>query len=94
MKKLIFLITIIFFLFSIFNKFVYAINNKIILKVEDEIITNYDLKNKIISTLILSNQQINQENINKLKKQSIELLIQYKLKKMLCQRNFIILFLI
>lgn len=81
MKKLIFLITIIFFLFSIFNKFVYAIDNKIILKVEDEIITNYDLKNKIISTLILSNQQINQENINKLKKQSLELLIQYKLKK-------------
>ena len=81
MKKLIFLITIIFFLFFSFNKFVYALDNKIILKVEDEIITNYDLKNKILSTLILSNQKINQENINKLKKQSIELLIQYKLKK-------------
>ena len=81
MKKLIFLITIIFFLFLSFNKFVYALDNKIILKVEDEIITNYDLKNKILSTLILSNQKINQENINKLKKQSIELLIQYKLKK-------------
>ena len=81
MKQLIFLITIIFFLFLSFNKFVYALDNKIILKVEDEIITNYDLKNKILSTLILSNQKINQENINKLKKQSIELLIQYKLKK-------------
>ena len=81
MKKIIFLFKKIFFLFSILNKFVYAIDNKIILKVEDEIITTYDLKNKILLILILSNQQINQENINKLKKQSIELLIQYKLKK-------------
>ena len=81
MKKLIFFIIIIFVLSLSFNKFVYPLDNKIILKVEDEIITNYDLKNKILSTLILSNQKINQENINKLKKQSIELLIQYKLKK-------------
>ena len=45
------------------------LDNKIILKVEDEIITNYDLKNKILSTLILSNQKINQENIDKYKKE-------------------------
>ena len=39
------------------------------------------LKNKIISTLVLSNQEINQKNIDSLKKQALEFLIQNKLKK-------------
>ena len=56
------------------------INNKIILKVENEIITSYELKNKILTTLFLSNQEINQSNIDKLKKKSVELLIEDKLK--------------
>ena len=43
------------------------LNNKILIKVEDKVITNFDVKNKIISTLILSGQEINQKNINKLK---------------------------
>ena len=55
--------------------------NNIILKVENEIITNFEIKNKIISTLILGNQEINQNNIDKLKKQALDFLIQHKLKK-------------
>ena len=58
------------------------INSNIVLKVENEIITNYDVKNKIISSLILSNNDINQENINKTKKQALDSLIQFKLKKL------------
>ena len=58
-----------------------ATTNKILLKVGNKIITNYELKNKILSTLILSKQEINQKNINRAKKQSIDSLIQKKIKE-------------
>lgn len=75
-------IIILFFIFNCFYNEVFAvIENKIILKVENEIITNFEVKNKILSTLILSNQEINQQNIDNFKKQALEFLIQYKLKK-------------
>ena len=57
------------------------IKNKIIVKVDNQIITNYEIKNKILSSLILTNQDINQQNIDLLKKQTLENLIQLKLKK-------------
>ena len=57
------------------------INSKIIVKVENEIITNYELKNKILTTLVLSNQEINQKNIDNLKKTVLDQLIYLKLKK-------------
>ena len=59
---------IITLLILFLNNNLYGFNSKIIVKVEDEIITNYDLKNKILITLILSNQEINQQNIDELKK--------------------------
>ena len=53
-----------------FNKLAYSkIEQKIVVKVENEIITNYDIKNKILLSLIISNQEINQENINQIKNQ-------------------------
>ena len=52
------------------------IENNIVLKVENEIITNYEIKNKILSSLILSGQEINQENIDRYKKSTLENLIQ------------------
>ena len=55
--------------------------NKIIVKVENQIITSYELKNKIKTILFFSNQIINQENINKTKKQALFALINDKLKK-------------
>ena len=57
-----------------------AITNRIILKVENEIITNYEVKNKILTTLVLAGDEITQENIDKLKKQALDSLIQNKLK--------------
>ena len=76
------LILIIFFtiIFSSNNLFANFKGN-IIVKVENEIITNFEIKNKILSTLILSKQEINQQSINKLKKQALETLIQQKLKE-------------
>ena len=74
---------IIFLFYILFNGNLYPnLNNKILIKVEDRVITNFDIKNKIISSLILSGQEINQTNINKLKEQNIIHLIQLRLKEM------------
>ena len=56
-------------------------NTQIVVRVENELITNYDIKSKIISLLILSNKEMNQKNINELKRISLENLIQSRIKK-------------
>lgn len=75
-------IKVFFFLFLINfqNVLIAEIKNNIVVKVEDEIITNYEIKNKILSTLILSNTELTQSNIDKLKSPSLNSLIDYKLK--------------
>ena len=76
----IYLVLIIFCL--LFNQNSYSkISNNIIAKIGNKIITDYEVKNKILTTLVLSNEQINQENINKLKKQSLDSLVQKKIKE-------------
>ena len=54
--------------------------NSIVVKVDDQIITNFEIKNKILSNLILSNKEINQVNINSLKRKALDSLIQSKIK--------------
>ena len=72
---------IYFFLTIFFQKNLLAnLDNTIVVKIDDQIITSFEIKNKILTNLILSNQEINQENINNLKKQTLESLIQSKLK--------------
>ena len=75
-KKFIF---IFFFLNTVFA--IHAKENNIVIKIDNEIITTQDIKNKILTTLILSKKEINQDNINSLKRRSIENLIQLTLKK-------------
>ena len=58
-----------------------SISNTIIAKVGNEIMTQIELENKIITSLVLSNQEINQENINQIKNSSFKKLIDLKLKK-------------
>ena len=58
MKSSTIIILAIFLLTSISKSFA-KFENNIILKVENEIITNFEIKNKIISTLILGDQEIN-----------------------------------
>ena len=75
---------IFYFLFCLvlFSKVSFAsISNKIVLKIGNQIVTNFDVKNKILGDLILSNNEINQDNINKYKKVVLNLLIENKLKK-------------
>ena len=80
MKK--FKLIYFFLLLFLLNTNVFAkIENKIILKVQDQIISTFDVKNKIISSLIVSNQLINQENINEIKNQSLDSIININLKK-------------
>ena len=80
MKSILY-ITIICSIFFFIEKSLSATSNKILVKVGNKIITNYELKNKILTTLVLSKQNINQTNINKIKKQSIDSLIQKKIKQ-------------
>ena len=80
--KIKFITISIILVFLFLNKSVYAkFKNNIIVKIENEIITNFEIKNKILSTLILSNQEINQKNINSIKGKALDSLIQLKLKK-------------
>ena len=59
-KKNLFLKTLfILFFLKFFD--LKAIENKIIVTVDNEPITSYELKNKILTQLILSNQEINQD---------------------------------
>ena len=82
MKKIIIFlnILIIFSIVKIENSYS-ASQNKIIAKVESQLISSYELKNKIKTILFLSNQELNQENINLAKSEALRSLINYKLKK-------------
>ncbi len=65
--------------------------NDIIVKIGNEIITEFEVKNKILTTLFLTNQPVTQKNINDLKQQSFELLLQNRLKKIeLLKFNYVI----
>ena len=57
-----------------------ATENKIIANVQDQIISTYELKNKIKTILFLTNRNMNQENINLTKKRALQELIEFKLK--------------
>ena len=77
-KFYIFFVIILFF----FQLDLYAKKSlNIIAKIDNELITSYDVKNKIITTLFLSKKELNQENINSLKKSALENLIINRLKK-------------
>ena len=77
-KYKIFFYLFIYFIFADAN----SIENKILVKVNHKVITSYELKNKILTTLILSNQEINQQNINISKPIALKSLIELKIKEM------------
>ena len=82
MNKIFKIFFIIFFL-NIFNLSISfsLIKNNIIAKVGNEIITLIELENKINTTLVLTNQEINQKNINNIKNLSLKKLIDIKVKQ-------------
>lgn len=72
---------IFFFLISLKFTTLFAIENRIIVKVNNEIITSYDLKQTILTTLILANQQIDQKIVDQSKSTALKALINSILKK-------------
>ena len=81
--KIYYLFFKILFLYFIIN-YNYAsssIQNQIIANVGNQIISSYELKNKIKTILFLSNQPLTQVNINNAKKQAMTILINIKLKE-------------
>ncbi len=76
-----FFILVFFLIIFKFDENLASINNKIVAKVGNEIITSYELENKVRLILFLSNKEINQENINTVKKKALGDLINQKLKK-------------
>ena len=66
---------------STFFQISYAsIKSNIIAKVGNEIITSFELENKIKTTLLLSNRELSQSNIDQVKNYAFKSLINLKLK--------------
>ena len=76
-------ITFILFFFNFLNisDSFSSMKNNIIVKVGNEIITLIELENKINTSLTLTNQEVNQKNINKIKNLSLKKLIDLKVKQ-------------
>ena len=74
-KSLTTIILILFFFTKLFS-----FENKILVKVNNDIITSLDLKNKINTILFLANQPIDQKNINDTKIIALNSVINLKLK--------------
>jgi len=82
MKILILIIKIFIILTFFANNISFAsVKNEIIVNVGNQIITSYELKNKIKTSLFLGGFELNQESINKNKNLAIRSLINYKIKK-------------
>ena len=78
-KKIIILYTFILMTFS--GPVYSSMQNKIIAHVGTEIITSADLENKVKTLLILNNQELNQENINTVKGESLKSIMRSLIKK-------------
>ena len=76
----VFLFLLISVIFHLSNSWS-SIQNKIIVNVGNQIITSYELKNRIKTVLILSSKELNQLNVNKSKSEALNFLINSKLKK-------------
>ena len=71
---------ILVLLFS-FKSHLIANENKIIIKIQNKIITSLEIKNKINTSLILRDLEINQANINKMKRIALNELIDLRIKQ-------------
>jgi peptidyl-prolyl cis-trans isomerase SurA len=80
MKKIIILKIFIIFICLTQVQLYASIENRVIAKVGDQIVTSYELINKIKTILFLNKQVLNQENINSIKQQALILLIDNKIK--------------
>ena len=80
MKKIKIFIFVIFFSMLNYTHAFAVIENKIIANVNNQVISTYELKDKIKTILFLSNQSLSQKNINFAKMRAMKSLIDHKLK--------------
>ncbi len=80
MKKILVNFFFIFFFINTLNLAHGKIENKIILKIENKIVTNYEYKNKILTTIFLAREKPDQSKIDVLKERALQSLIEYKIK--------------
>lgn len=71
----------IFFLIFFFEMLEASVENKIVIKVGNKIITSLEIKNKINTELVLRDLEVNQSNINKMKKIAVQALIDSRIKE-------------
>jgi hypothetical protein len=71
----------LFFFNFIFLNLYSQINNRIVVKVGKLVVTSLDVQNEIITNLIISKQEITQENVNKNKKYAVKNLVNKSIKK-------------
>ncbi len=70
------------FIILILNNNLFAQNKtRIVAKVGSEIVTSFELENKIKTTLLLAGEELSQKNINSIKNLSMTTLINLKLKR-------------
>ena len=75
-------ITYILVIYILITNLTFAqIKNTIIAKVGNQIITSLDVENEVKAILILTKTEVNRENIEKIKKKSIQSLIRKSIKK-------------
>ena len=72
-------------IFILFNNFIFVnlqsqINNTIVVKVGNSLVTSLDVQNEIITNLIINNQELTQNNINNNKNYAIKNLINKSIK--------------
>ena len=76
------LITLLLFFVVFMSKDIYPnVTNKIIAKIDNQIISSFELKNKIKMILFFSKQEINQSNVDKVKTIALRALVNSKLKE-------------
>ncbi len=81
MKSNLKIFCLLIFLFSFTNNVYCKIENSIVLKVGNYIITEGDLRNEILINLILNGREVSQNNINMSKNSALNALKNYYLKK-------------
>ena len=80
MKILIKYFLLIFLFFFFGNTQIFS-ETKIVVKIDNKIISSYDIKNKINTNLKLRNLEINQSNIDKMKNLALQELINLRIKE-------------
>ena len=77
---------LIVFIFIFVNSFLFSslqskINNNIVVKVGESLVTSIDVQNEVLTNLIINKQEITQDNINNSKNFSIKNLIVKSIKR-------------